>query len=207
MPVEVPYYAQTAEFSCGAACAVMALKHFDPSVELGRSLEFSAWRQMNMVGIRGADPWGLSVPLLDAGLWVTVVTERERTFETDRWDKFLEPEEVELGEWAMRDNLRRARQRGVLEEIRAPTLGDVEDAVRQGRVPICLVHMGLLHGEDVPHWVVPTRIGDDEVTFHDPYPPKGRADVTFDRQEFWSIVEDVSKAPIHGARTVVVVGG
>lgn len=207
MTLDVPYYEQTAEFSCGAACAVMALAHLDDAAP-SRELEFALWREMNMIGVRGADPWGLSVPLLDRGFDVRVVTERERTFTTDRWSEFFEPEEIRLGEWAMEDNLRRARDRGVDEALRAPRFGDVVEALEEGALPIPMVHMGLVHGEDIPHWVVVTDVAadDERVTFHDPYPPKGCAGIVRSREEFWSIVEEIGRPPIAGARTLVVVG-
>ena len=67
MPIDIPYYAQSSEFTCGPACVLMVLKFLDPAVKLNRSLEFEVWRQCNMIGPKGADPFGLSVPLLDAG--------------------------------------------------------------------------------------------------------------------------------------------
>lgn len=205
MALDLPYYAQTAEFSCGPACAVMALAHLDGETPT-RRLEFDVWREMNMIGVRGADPWGLSVPFLSRGHPVRIVTERERTFETDRWRESFEDEEVDLGEWAMEDNRRRARERGVEAEIRMPRLDDVEQALGQDRVAICMVNMRRLHGDDIPHWVLPVAVDGETVRFHDPYPPKGRAGITWSRDEFWSIVEDVADEPIGGAPSVVVVG-
>lgn len=37
MMFKIPYYAQTAEFTCGPACVLMILKHFDPHLKLNRS--------------------------------------------------------------------------------------------------------------------------------------------------------------------------
>jgi len=52
------------------------MKHFNPALEINRQLEFEVWRQCNMIGIKGADPYGLSVPLLDAGYEVRLITQR-----------------------------------------------------------------------------------------------------------------------------------
>lgn len=206
MPLDVPYYAQTAEFSCGPACVVMALHHFDDGVGLTRQREFEVWRECNMVGVRGADPFGLAVPFLNRGHAVRIVTEREKSFEVDRWRDFFEDEEVELGIFAMEDNRRRALDRGVEVELRAPTLDDVEAAIDAGEVPVCMVHMALLHGEDIPHWVVATDIDEDGVTFHDPYPPKGREAVRVTRDEFRSIMDDIRTPPVNGSRSLLRVG-
>ena len=71
MSLKIPYYAQSAEFTCGPACVLMVLKFFNPHLKLNRTLEFEVWRQCNMIGARGADPFGISVPLLDAGYGVS----------------------------------------------------------------------------------------------------------------------------------------
>ena len=65
--LDVPYYAQTAEFSCGPASLLMAMRFLDPVFPLTRASEFEVWRDCNMVGVRGADAFGLAVPLLKAG--------------------------------------------------------------------------------------------------------------------------------------------
>jgi len=49
----VPYYAQSSDFSCGPACVLMVMKHFNPNLHLTRALEYEVWRQCNMIGIRG----------------------------------------------------------------------------------------------------------------------------------------------------------
>lgn len=40
MKFNVPYYVQTSEFSCGPACVLMVMKHFEPNLKLNRELEF-----------------------------------------------------------------------------------------------------------------------------------------------------------------------
>ena len=89
MKFNVPYYAQSSEFTCGPACVLMVMKHFDRDLEIGRELEFEVWRQCNMIGIKGADPFGLSVPLIDSGYDVRLITQRSRTVEHDAWRRRL----------------------------------------------------------------------------------------------------------------------
>ena len=85
MRFKIPYYAQSAEFTCGPACVLMLFKFFDPHRKLNRTLEFEVWRQCNMIGARGADPFGMSVPLLDAGYEVHLATQRRRMIDPDLW--------------------------------------------------------------------------------------------------------------------------
>ena len=178
MKFNVPYYSQTAEFTCGPACVLMVMKHFDPKLKLNRDLEFEVWRQCNMIGTRGADPFGLAVPLIETGLEVRLITQRKRVIDGKSWKQRLlrnfSREEIELSFFGIRENQRRALKRNLSVQYKRPTVFDIVSSVRAGFVPIALVHMGVIHSLNIPHWVVITDIDEEEVVFNDPYPPKGR---------------------------------
>ncbi len=84
MRFKIPYYAQSAEFTCGPACVLMVFKFFDTHLKLNRTLAFEVWRQCNIIGVRGADPFGMSVPLLDTGYEVV----KPRVSKKERWFVF-----------------------------------------------------------------------------------------------------------------------
>ena len=195
MRFNVPYYAQSAEFTCGPACVLMVMKHFDPAIELGRGLEFEVWRQCNMIGIRGADPYGLSVPLLDAGFEVRLTTQKKRVIERKPWMRrllrFFSREEIELSFFGMKENQRRALSRNLPVEYKHPTVNDILRRVRDGFVPVALVHMGVVHRLNIPHWVVVTDADEEKITFNDPYPPKGRRGLTLPHAKFQKILDDI----------------
>jgi len=191
----IPYYAQTSEFSCGPASVLMVMKHFDPKLKLTRQLEYEVWRQCNMIGIRGADPYGLSVPLLDAGFEVKLTTEWRTVVRRKPWMKrlhrFFSQEEIQLGFLGMKENHRRALERNLPVEYRRPTSRDVLEAVRSDSVPITLVHMGVIHRLNIPHWVVVTDADEEKITFNDPYPPKGRRGLVLSHAKFQKILDDI----------------
>lgn len=196
MNFKVPYYAQSAEFTCGPACVLMVLRHFDPHLKLSRTLEFEVWRQCNMIGVKGADPYGLSVPLIDAGHEVHLVTQRRRTIDPAVWRRrtrarSFTPAEVDLTLFGIAENRKRALGRGLPVEHRKPTVERIAQRVCEGFVPIALVHMGVLHRLDIPHWVVVTDIGKDQVAFNDPYPPKGGKGIRLRREEFQKTLDDI----------------
>ncbi len=85
MSFKIPYYRQSTEFSCGPACLLMIFKCFDKDINLNRTLEFEVWRQCNMIGVRGADPFGMSVPLLDAGHETFLLPQWRQTIDHDLW--------------------------------------------------------------------------------------------------------------------------
>ena len=191
----MPYYAQSSEFSCGPACVLMVMKHFHPSLEIGRELEFEVWRQCNMIGIKGADPYGLSVPLIDAGYEVRLVTQRRKIVEYEPWKRRLlrhfSLDDIKLSLFGMRENKRRALKRRLSVTYKRPVVADVLRGVRDGFVPIALVHMGVVHSLNIPHWVVVTHVDEENVVFNDPYPPKGRKELKLPHSKFQKILDDI----------------
>jgi hypothetical protein len=196
MRLKIPYYAQSAEFTCGPACVLMIFKLFDPHLKLNRTLEFEVWRQCNMIGVRGADPFGMSVPLLDAGYEVHLATQRRRMIDPDLWrhrpreHKFT-PEDERLAVFGIAENRKRALSRGLTVEYGRLTVERVATSCREGVIPIALVHMGVVHQLDIPHWVVVTDAGEDRVAFNDPYPPKGGKGICVSQTEFQKMLDDV----------------
>jgi hypothetical protein len=196
MSLKIPYYAQSAEFTCGPACVLMVFKLFNPHLKLNRTLEFEVWRQCTMIGARGADPFGMSVPLLDAGYEVHLTTQRRRMINPDLWRHRLRehkftPEDARLAVFGIAENRKRALCRGLTVEYGRLTIERVAMSCSEGLIPIALVHMGVVHQLDIPHWVVVTDAGEDQVTFNDPYPPKGGKDIHVCREEFQKMLDDV----------------
>jgi len=192
----VPYYQQSSEFSCGPACVVMVMKHFEPRLEIGRGLEFEIWRQCNMIGIKGADPYGLSVPLIDAGYEVRLLTQRRKVIDPAAWKRRLRgnfsADDIKLSLFGMKQNQKRALSRHLKVTFNRPMVSDVVQGVREDFVPIALVHMGVVHSLNIPHWVVVTDVDGESVVFNDPYPPKGRKDLRLSHKEFQKILDDIS---------------
>jgi len=195
MKFNVPYYAQSSEFTCGPACVLMVMKHFDRDLEIGRELEFEVWRQCNMIGIKGADPFGLSVPLIDAGYDVRLITQRRRTVDYESWKRRrlrnFSSEEIELSIFGMRENRQRAISRNLPVTYKRPVVADVVRGVRESYLPIALVHMGIVHSLNIPHWIVVTDTDEEHVVFNDPYPPKGRKGLRLSHVKFQKILDDI----------------
>jgi hypothetical protein len=196
MRFKIPYYAQSAEFTCGPACVLMIFKFLDPHLKLNRTLEFEVWRKCNMIGVRGADPFGMSVPLLDNGCEVHLVTQRKRMIDLDVWRNRLRehsftPEDANLAVFGVAENRKRALSRGLTVDYKRLTVEQVARSFSQGFIPIALVHMGVVHQLDIPHWVVVTGAGEDHVAFNDPYPPKGGKGIRVCKEEFNKMLDDV----------------
>jgi len=195
MKVNVPYYEQSSEFTCGPACVLMVMKHFEPRLEIDRALEFEVWRKCNMIGIRGADPYGLSVPLIDAGYKVRLLTQRRQVISAARWRRRLRrrftSDEVELSLLGMKQNQARALARRLKVTFKRPVVSDLVHEIDEGYAPIALVHMGVVHSLNIPHWVVVTGADHEMVRFNDPYPPKGRKGIALSHSKFQKMIDDI----------------
>lgn len=183
---EIPLYRQTAGFSCGAACLVMALSSLE-GLEPSRSLEIDLWRAGTMVGVRGMDQWGMAVAALDRDVDATVIATAEHTFPqrdpeafaarrrelAERYPEDQLPEftaeDLELAWVAQQDNRRRAVEQGVEWLERDPEPADLAEALDAGAVPIVLVDLERLGGSwPAPHWVVATSVDEARVELLDP---------------------------------------
>jgi hypothetical protein len=174
----------------------MIFKFFNSNLKLNRTLEFEVWRQCNMIGVKGADPFGMSVPLLDAGYEVHLVTERRSMIDPDLWRSRIQeirltPEDEDLTAFGIAENKKRALGRGLTVVYSRLTVERVAESFHEGFIPMALVHMGVVHQLDIPHWVVVTDAGDDYVAFNDPYPPKGGKNICVSREEFRQMLGDV----------------
>jgi hypothetical protein len=149
-----------------------------------------------MIGVRGADPFGLSVPLLDAGYEVNLATQRRRMIDPDLWKGRLREhnftaEDARLALFGIGENRKRALGRGLTVEYQRLTVERVARSFREGFIPMALVHMGVVHQLDIPHWVVVTDAGEEHIAFNDPYPPKGGKGICVSREEFQKMLDDV----------------
>ena len=196
MRLRIPYYAQSSEFSCGPACVLMIFKFFNTHLKLNRTLEFEVWRKCNMIGIKGADPFGMSVPLLDAGYEVHLLTQRRSMVDPDLWrsrteEHRLTTEDGDLAVFGIAENKKRALGRGLTVAYSRVTVELVAKSFYEDFIPLALVHMGVVHQLDIPHWVVVTDVGDDHVTFNEPYAPKGGKNIRVSPAEFHQMLRNV----------------
>ncbi len=168
--LEVPYYAQSQEFTCGPACLMMAMKREDPVLPLSRTLELTLWKEATLIfmssGLGGCGPMGLAVAARRRGFAAEVIL-------TGRLTPFLSSVRTEKKKEAVRlihHALRReAMVLGAKVDSFNFTFSTLALGMRRGLVPIVLISTFRLHRVRSPHWVVVTGFDGTHVTFHDPY--------------------------------------
>lgn len=166
----VPYYQQTADFTCGPCCLMMARGFYDPGFTADAVTEIRLWREATTVfmmsGPGGCEPFGLAVSAHEGGLSAEIVVSVHGAL-------FLQSvrseEKRRVMELAQVDFRRRAEEYGIPVEYRAFELDDIRAALAAGKLAIVLVSGFVMFGKKVPHWVL--AIGDDgeHIVIHDPW--------------------------------------
>ncbi len=164
--LDVPYYAQTAEFSCGPACALMLLDHFN-GTRPSRELEFEIWREVNMIGVPGCDPFSLALALNGRGLKVKIFAEGAFEIKGPRVkvvQKLFGKQAPELLQFAVSHSMKRVREEKLDWERRLPSRSEVSEALRDGVVPAFMLMM-----HEAPHWILIEGEKKGGYLINDPY--------------------------------------
>lgn len=170
---QLPYYSQTLGFTCGPACLMMAMKHFQPALRLSRSLEMNLWKEATLIfmtsGIGGTDPFGIALAAVRRNFPVRILSSTEKT-------PFVRsvriPAKKEVIRLVHEDMKNTALKLGVAFAAYDFTFDDIKSALLQGWIPIALISTYRLIGLREPHWVVITGFDKKFVYIHDPYEPK-----------------------------------
>ncbi len=198
--LEVPFYSQTLDFTCGAACIVMTLSHFDRSFPLDRKAEIDVWREGTSVIVLGMGRYGVSFPFLRRGFNVEVLTNCEDIDFVHRIESRLNERQMEHFRNIYYERKERAIALGLREQrVQDITLANVESIIERGGVPIMLTDAKELEDDEAPHWVVVTGVSDGSFTINNPLDKS--ANRLFQAADFKRI------SGFKGERTVVAVFG
>ncbi|HMM45295.1 MAG TPA: GNAT family N-acetyltransferase/peptidase C39 family protein [Candidatus Macondimonas sp.] len=168
--VQVPFYEQTLEFTCGPAALMMAMRALDPTLVLDRKLELRLWREATTIfmtsGHGGCGPYGLALAAHRRGFAVTLRVKDEGALFVD---SVRSPEKKAVIALVQEDQLEEIRQRDIRLEYGLVSPHDLERELRSGGVPLVMISSYRLYGEKFPHWVVVTGFDEHFLYVHDPY--------------------------------------
>jgi ribosomal protein S18 acetylase RimI-like enzyme/predicted double-glycine peptidase len=167
--LNIPYHAQSLDFTCGPACVMMTLRYFFPKLEIGRALEMTLWKEATMIfmasGFGGTDAYGLALAAVNRGLNCRVIMSMEST---PMLKSVRIPSKREVMKIVHNDMKRKARRAGVTNQIYEYGIDEIISAMYRGMVPIAMISTYRLTGDRVPHWVIVTGFDKDNVYIHDP---------------------------------------
>ena len=167
---KVPYYRQTLDFTCGPSALMMAMKALDPELELSRHLELRLWRESTTIfmtsGHGGCGPYGLAPAAYRMGFDVALyLSERDVMF----IDSVRSEEKKEVMRVVQEDFQAELAGLPVPIQPHALTVDEMEQAFRDGAIPVVLISSYRIYQEKFPHWVVVTGFDERYVYAHDPF--------------------------------------
>ncbi len=174
MRLDVPFYRQTLDFTCGAACLVMALSFFDRTFRMSRDEEIDLWREATSVEVLGIGRYGLSLPLLRHGYSVEISTNVEGPEFLARIKKRLGEDRMKTFHELYRERMERAIALGLVENRKEEVkLSDISETLSADGLPVLLSDAGPLGDDEAPHWIVVTGIDDESIHFNNPLAESG----------------------------------
>jgi ribosomal protein S18 acetylase RimI-like enzyme len=168
--VPVPFYRQTAEFTCGPAALMMAMKTLNPDMEIDRKMELRIWRESTTIfmtsGHGGCGPFGLALSAHRRGFDVEIyVRDRGALFV----DSVRDPKKKEIIRLVHEDQIEEIGRSSIRVHYGVLSIYDIQQRFTEGSIPIVLISSYRIYHEKTPHWVVVTGFDDRYVYVHDPF--------------------------------------
>ncbi|WP_409288878.1 peptidase C39 family protein [Pseudomonas sp. KCJK8927] len=163
----VPYYAQTTEFTCGAACLLMAMAALERGRPLLRAEEIQLWREATTIfmtaGHGGCSPQGLALAAWRRGFEVRMVLSQTGSLFLDGVRSVQKKEVMRLVE----EGFIEALSETDVQQVLASGL-DVRSTLQAGFRPLVLISSYRFTRHKAPHWILVTGCDDEFVYLHDP---------------------------------------
>ncbi|WP_273820696.1 GNAT family N-acetyltransferase/peptidase C39 family protein [Pseudomonas asplenii] len=164
---QVPYYAQTTEFTCGPACLLMAMAALQPERPATRREEVQLWREATTVfmtsGHGGCSPQGLALAAWRRGFVVRLQVSIDGPLLLDGVRNAHKKAVMRLVHDGFEEELRATD----VEQVLAGTL-DLPRLLAAGGKPLVLISSYRLTRSKAPHWVIVTDCDEEFVYLHDP---------------------------------------
>jgi ribosomal-protein-alanine acetyltransferase len=167
LSIQVPYYPQTTEFTCGPACLLMAMGALQRNRLLERREELQIWREATTVfmtsGHGGCSPQGLALAAARRGFRVRLQLSMTGPLFLDGVRNEHKKDVMRLvHEEFTAQLIASAVEREVGGPLNLPQLLD------NGGQPLVLISSYRLTRSKSPHWVIVTDCDEEFVYLHDP---------------------------------------
>jgi ribosomal protein S18 acetylase RimI-like enzyme len=164
-----PYFHQTTEFTCGAACLMMTLAWADRAFKPAPALELELWREATTIfsgaGPGGCEPYGMAVTAKHHGLDPEIFVSRTGYFFVESVKSAEKRRVVELAQHSFQQQARALDIPTHLTPVNESVLMGAFDA---GRVAIVLVSGYHMVDRGRPHWIFAFGREGHSVLMHDP---------------------------------------
>lgn len=167
--LNVPYYQQGTDFTCGPSCLMMAMKTFNSRFTMSLSSELQIWREATTIfmtsGHGGCGPHGLALSAWRRGYRAHMYLSHTQVLFTDT---VRSPDKKKVIELVHKDFEKKIAETNIKVHKKRLPLTDLKDILDKGGIPIVLISTYHFDNNRVPHWVVITAYDDHFIYFHDP---------------------------------------
>jgi ribosomal-protein-alanine acetyltransferase len=165
--IQVPYYPQTTDFTCGPACLLMAMGALQQGRVLERREELQIWREATTVfmtsGHGGCSPQGLALAAWRRGFRVSLQLSMAGPLFLDGVRNQHKKDVMRL----VHDEFTLQLQATDVECAMGAAL-NLPRLLEQGGQPLVMISSYRLTRSKSPHWVIVTDCDDEFVYLHDP---------------------------------------
>src|SRR5665647_197641 len=158
--LEIPFYRQHYDFTCGPASLMMAMKYLDNDLRLGKDLEIDLWREGNLVALLGTSRYGLGYSAAVHGFSARVTSNTGGLDFVDKFDPPLNEPDMEMLKDLFYERKARCRKLGVRERLEIITGKTLRTVLFSNHVPLIVTNSLFFSKENLPHWVTVTGIDD-----------------------------------------------
>lgn len=168
---EVEHYPQTEEFTSSAACAMMVLRHLNPTFKMKKDEEYNIWQEAVSGSVWHGSKYGLAYSIAKRGAKVSIMSNTK----DEGYDKKLAVyENVNLDTLTASYNEIKTKSEGmrVNEEYTSNvSVNAIKRALSSNQIPIVLIDANALNPylESSPHWIVVKGYDKDAFYINDPY--------------------------------------
>lgn len=166
--LNIPFYRQHFDFTCGPACMMMAMKYLEPGVRPGKDLEIDLWREANLITVCGTSRYGLAFSAATRGFSARVTSNTGGIDFADKFVPSLDAPTTLLLREQFSERRARCKKLPVRERQAMITDRTLREALFSNHVPLIVTSSRFCGGEDCPHWVVVTGIDDKFLYFSSP---------------------------------------
>lgn len=167
--LNVPYYQQGTEFTCGPSCLLMAMKTFSPKLDMSLSKELQIWREATTIfmtsGHGGCGPHGLALSAWRRGYKAEMYLSHNDVLFID---SVRNAEKKKIISLVHKDFEKKIAETNIKVHKKKFTLLDLKEVLRTGGIPLVLITTYHFDNNRAPHWVVVTAYDESFVYIHDP---------------------------------------
>jgi hypothetical protein len=148
---------------------MMAMKFFQPSLNLGRELEFDIWREANLVESYGTSKEGLALAAARRGFDVYTVGRYLRHSFVDAIADKIPSVDYRMLELLYKDARRKFTTMGLRNSGPTVRLTKLKGVLKMSYIPILLTSTSLFGDKKgLPHWIVLTGYSRDVLHVNNP---------------------------------------